>query len=87
MDASSFAIGAVLLQQHGEDMLPVAYFSKALKVAEKRYPAIQLELMVIVKAVTAFRQLLYGRHFIILSDSKPLKQYQKTTSPIDRVTR
>ena len=75
------------MQKHGEDMLPVAYFSKALRKAEKKYPAIQQELMAIVKDIAAFRQILYGRHFIILSDSKPLKHYKKSTSPMDIITR
>ena len=43
-DASAFAISAVLLQKHGKNLLPIAYFSKALRKAETRYPAIQLEL-------------------------------------------
>ena len=86
-DGSSFAISAVLLQKYGENMLPVAYFSKALRKAETRYPAIQIELMAIVKGITAFRHILYGRHFIIISDSKPLKHYKKSSSPMDIITR
>lgn len=86
-DASKFAIGAVVLQRHGEDLLPIAYFSKALRKAETKYPPIQLELMAIAKALTAFRNLLYGRHFILLSDSKPLRHYRKTSSPADIITR
>ena len=76
-DASAFAISAVLLQNHGENLLPIAYFSKALRKAETRYPAIQLELIDIVKGISAFRNILYGRQFTILSDSKPLDKYKK----------
>ena len=55
--------------------------------AETRYPAIQLELMAIVKGISAFRNILYGRQFTILSDSKPLDKYKKITSPVRIITR
>lgn len=64
-DASSYAISAVLLQQHGEHLLLVANFSKALRKAEIKYPAIQQELMAKVKGIATFRHILYGRKFII----------------------
>lgn len=68
------------------DLLPIAYFSKVLRKAKTKYPPIQLELMAIVKGMAAFRNIAYGRHFIVLSDSKPLKHYKHTTSPADIVT-
>ena len=86
-DASAFAISTVLLQKHGENLLPIAYFSKALRKAETKYPAIQLELMAIVKGISAFRNILFGRQFTILSDSKPLDKYKKTNSSAGIVTR
>lgn len=86
-DASAFAISAVLLQKFEDNLLPVAYFSKALRKAETRYPAIQQELMAIIKGISAFRYILYGRQFVILSDSKPLDKYKKTSSPAGIITR
>ena len=86
-DASAYAISAVLLQKHKENLLPVAYFSKALRKAETRYPAIQLEHMAIVKGISTFRNILYGRQFTILSNNKPLDKYKKTTSPAGIITR
>lgn len=86
-DASKKGIAAVLLQEFDKQLLPISYFSKALSPAETRYPAIKLELMAITKGVEAFRYFLYGRHFTVLSDSKPLSHYKKTTSPADITTR
>ena len=77
MPASAYAISTVLLQKHGDNLLPIAYFSKVLRKAETRYPAIQLELMAIVKWISAFRKILYGKKFTILYDSKPPDKYIK----------
>lgn len=86
-DASKQAISAVLLQKFNNDLLPISYFSKSLNKAEQNYPAIKLELMAITKGIQAFKYYLYNRHFIILSDSQPLKYYKKTQSPADLITR
>lgn len=68
-DASGYAIGAVLCNSDGR---PVAYASRSLNVAEKRYPTIEKELLAIVWAVKHFRPYLYGRTFKIQTDHKPL---------------
>lgn len=88
-DASGVAISAVLMQKNNNNLLPVAYFSKTLKKSERNYPAAKLELMAIVKGIAAFRHMLYGREFIVLSDAKPLEYYKsrKITSPADIITR
>ena len=86
-DASGFAISAVLMQEANGVLLPISYFSKGLRGAEKRYAPIQQELMAIVYGIRAFRYLLYGRPFIILSDSKPLAHFRKTESPAKMITR
>lgn len=86
-DASSVAISACLLQNFGDELLPVSYFSKTLNKHEKNYPAIKLELMAIVKGIHAFKYYLYNREFVILSDSAPLQHYKQVSSPTDLTTR
>lgn len=68
-DASGYGIGSVLCNSDGR---PVAYASRSLNKAEKRYPIIEKELLAIVWAVKHFRPYLYGRNFKIQTDHKPL---------------
>lgn len=67
-DASNFAIGAVLSQEHK----PICYASRTLNEHESNYSAIEKELLAIVWATKYFRSYLFGRKFQILSDHKPL---------------
>lgn len=71
-DASQFAIGAVLSQGEVPKDQPIAYASRTLNKAENNYSVIQKELLVIVWAVKYFRPYLYGRHFTIITDHRPL---------------
>ena len=68
-DASKDGLGAALLQ----DDQPIAFASKSLSDAEKRYANIERELLAVVFACERFRIYLLGREFIIESDHKPLE--------------
>ena len=68
-DASKDGLGAALLQ----DNHPIAFASKSLSDAEKRYANIERELLAAVFACERFRTYLLGREFIIESDHKPLE--------------
>lgn len=71
-DASTVAIGAALEQHVDGIAKPIAFFSKKLSDAQKRYSAYDRELLGIYAATKYFRYLLEGRHVIILTDHKPL---------------
>lgn len=86
-DASKQAISAVLMQKRNGMLLPVAYYSKLLTDAEKKFPPIKLELYAIYKGITSFKYYLFNRQFTVLSDAKPLNKYKKTNSPADVTTR
>ena len=47
---------------------PVAYASRSLSPAERRYSQLDMEALAIIFAVTKFRQYLFGRHCVILLD-------------------
>ncbi len=83
-DASGYAVGAVL--SNGNDK-PVAYASRSLNVAEKRYSTIEKELTAIVFAVKHFRPYLFGRKFLILTDHRPLVYLFGMSNPSSRLTK
>lgn len=59
-DASSFGIGAVLLQLDGETWKPVAYASRALSDTENRYAQIEKEVLATMWACEKFSNYLLG---------------------------
>ena len=71
-DASDSAVGAVLQQFVEDSWQPIAFFSKKLKPAERRYSTFDRELLAIYLSVKHFHHFLEGRSFHILTDHKPL---------------
>ena len=71
-DASSFGLGAVLLQREGEDWKLVAYASKSMTPTEGRYAQIEKEALVITWACGKFSDYVLGQKFTIETDHKPL---------------
>ena len=74
-DASGFAIGAVLYQQHEGKLLPVAFHSRKLNPAEKNYHTTDQEMLAIVDACRDWRHYLRGMEFNVKTDHKALKYF------------
>jgi len=71
-DASSFGLGAAILQKVNDEWRPVAYASRAMTQIEQRYAQIEKEALAICWASDKFHYYLAGRPFEVETDHKPL---------------
>lgn len=69
-DASKYQLGAVLANH---DDKVVAYANRRLLPAEMNYPIIDKELLAIVWGIKHHRNYLFGNHFKVRCDHKPLQ--------------
>ncbi|GJP58875.1 hypothetical protein CLOP_g5873 [Closterium sp. NIES-67] len=76
-NASDQAVGAILMQDQGNGLQPIAYLSKKLHGAELNYPIHDKEALAIVIAFKAWRCYLEGRRTTVYTDHCSLK-YLKT---------
>jgi len=76
-DASDVRIGACLLQQHEGVKHPVLYASKKLLGRKRNYSVGEREALAIVWATQKMHRFLYGQHFVLETDHRPL-QYLNT---------
>ncbi|CAI7807229.1 unnamed protein product [Closterium sp. NIES-54] len=72
-DASDIAIGAVLLQDFGNGLQPIAYESRKLHPPEKNYPIHDCEMLAIVLAFKVWRCYLTSIDVTIRTDHKSLQ--------------
>ena len=79
-DASNQSLGGCLLQEHEGVKHPVFYASKKLISREQNYSVGECEALAIIWAIRKFHRYLYGQHFTLESDHRPL-EYLQTSHP------
>ena len=80
VDASETHLGAALIQRMPDGKpVVIAYWSRALNDAEKKYSSQEREMLAICKACTTFRHYIMGAHLTvrIFSDHKSLKYIER----------
>ena len=87
VDASDMGLGAVLLQEHDGDLLPVAFASRKLLPREVAYSIVEKECLAVVWAIQKFKMYLYGREFKLQTDHQALVSMNRGKVANDRVTR
>ena len=88
-DASGYAVGAVLQQDRGSGLQPIAFMSRKLNGAESRYPVHEQELLAIITALTTWRHYLSGTvvPVRVRTDHKSLIHFQTQPMLSGRQTR
>jgi transposase InsO family protein len=79
-DASDGVVAGVLSQKHGDQWLPVAFFSKTMNPAECNYQIHDKEMLAIVKSLEEWRPELQRKQdrFEIYTDHKSLEYFMTT---------
>lgn len=71
-DASSYGLGAVLMQHTESTWRPVAYASRAMTETEQRYAQIEKEALALTWACEKFTDYILGKPITVETDHKPL---------------
>ena len=71
-DASSYGLGAVLMQEKDDSWRPVAFGSRSMSETEQRYAQIEKEALASTWTCEKFTTYILGMKFLIETDHKPL---------------
>jgi len=73
VDWSPKGVGAILSQKEGRFEKVIAYASKSLTEAQRKFHPIERECYALIWGVMHFRQYLHRNHFVLRTDHKPLE--------------
>lgn len=75
VDASDYALGAVLSQDQGQGLQPIAFESRKLNSAECNYPVHDREMLAIIHALQVWRHYLEGPPILGITDHDSLRHF------------
>jgi len=73
VDWSTKGLGAILSQREGRFERVIAYASKALTLAQRKFHPMEGECYALIWGILHFRQYLHRTHFTLRTDHKPLE--------------
>ncbi|XP_063915487.1 uncharacterized protein K02A2.6-like [Zophobas morio] len=71
-DASEHGVAAIISHVVNNVEYPIAFASRTLSCAQRKYSQLEKEALAIIFGVTKFHQYLFGHKFILQTDHKPL---------------
>jgi hypothetical protein len=77
-EGTAGGMGACLVQEQGDILVPIGFASKALTESESKYSAYLLEMAAAVYAIEYFQHRLRGTRFYLYTDHKPLVDMSST---------
>ena len=86
-DASDVAISAVLHQKRGEDLAPIAYSSRLLSPAERKYSIHEKECLAVVYGCEKYRSYLEHKEFSLHTDNQALAWLLRHAKELGRIGR
>ncbi|GFU21134.1 retrovirus-related Pol polyprotein from transposon 297 [Trichonephila clavipes] len=86
-DASSVALGVVLLQGDKDEEHPIEYTSRLLSSSERNYSTTERKALAVVWALEKFKVYVKGQTIRLSSDHQPLKWLLSLKSPTGRLSR
>ncbi|KAL1448543.1 hypothetical protein WDU94_003597, partial [Cyamophila willieti] len=89
IDASDEGVGAILQQKGPKDKAGkvVAYASRNLKGAERKYFTTEKEMLALIFGTTIYRNYLWGIKFTVITDHASLRYWNNIKNPSSRLMR
>lgn len=86
-DASNNAAGGCLMQQHVNDLLPIAYYSKEFSDSERKYSVYEKEALAAILWIEKWHEFLEVEPYKLITDNESLSYVLHTKRKIGRLAR